>query len=148
MIKGYLLDTSVLSLVAPGKPAVDPAFAAWLRANADGLHVSTVTIVEIEQGIRKLRRTGAATRAETLRSWLDAWIEGAGDRILPFDTRVARIAGTISDRAMATGKHPGFADVAIAATAQAHDLTLLTRNAKHFAPLGVAMVEPNDLPPD
>jgi predicted nucleic acid-binding protein len=38
--------------------------------------------------------------------------------------------------------HPGFADVAIAATAEAHGLTVLTRNVKDFIPLGVACFDP------
>jgi toxin FitB len=146
--KAYLLDTSVLSLLAPGRAGVDPTLAAWLRGRSEALHVSAVTVAEIEQGIRKLRRTGGAARAKALGGWLDALIDGAGDRILAFDTRTARIAGALSDRAMAAGKHPGFADVAIAATALAHSLTLLTRNVKHFAPLGVAFADPGDLPSD
>lgn len=148
MTKSYLLDTSVLSLLAPGKSAPDARLAAWLRANGDRLHVSAVTIAEIEQGIAKLRRTGGAARAGAIEAWLDALIDGAGERLLPFDARTARIAGGLSDRAFAAGKHPGFADVAIAATALAHGLTLLTRNTKHFAPLGIAFADPDDVPSD
>ena len=37
---------------------------------------------------------------------------------------------------------PGFADIIIAATAQRHGLTILSRNLKHFVPLGVAVVDP------
>lgn len=148
MKAGFLLDTSVVSLLAPGKSGADPALADWLRARSDALHIATVTVAEIEQGIRKLHRTGGAARAKALDIWLDALIEGARDRVLPFDARTARIAGAVSDRAMAAGKHPGFADVAIAATTLAHDLTLLTRNTRHFAPLGVALADPDDLPSD
>jgi predicted nucleic acid-binding protein len=144
----FLVDTSVLSLLAPGKSGVDPDLAAWLRAKSELLRVSAVTIAEIEQGIRKLRRTGGTARAKALESWLDALVDGAGDRVLPLDVRTARIAGAISDRAMAAGNHPGFAGVAIAATALAHGLTLLTRNTKHFAPLGVAFADPDDPPSD
>jgi predicted nucleic acid-binding protein len=43
---------------------------------------------------------------------------------------------------------PVFADVAIAATASTHGLVLLTRNGGHFAPLGVAFIDPlEELPP-
>jgi len=67
----YLLDTSVLSMLAPGKPALTSELIAWLRHHADGLYLSAVTVVEIEQGICKLRRTGGIERANRLRQWLD-----------------------------------------------------------------------------
>ena len=144
MNSGYLLDTSILSLLAPGRPGPNDQLAGWLRERADTVFLSAVTVTEIEQGICKLRRTGATERADRLTQWLDSVIAGGGANILAFDYRVGRLAGAISDRAMADGRHPGFADVAIAATAVAHDLGLLTRNGRHFAPLGVAFVDPVD----
>jgi len=143
-VNGYLLDTSVLSLLAPGRPAPAETFAIWLRGQADRLHISTVTIAEIEQGICKLRRAGGMERAERLSHWLDAVIGLHGQRILPLDARVARLAGALSDQAIANGRHPGFADVAIAATARTHDLMLLTCNGRHFEPLGIAYHDPLD----
>ncbi len=141
MNSGYLLDTSVLSLLAPGKPAND-SLAQWMRDRSDVLYLSAVTIAEIEQGVCKLRRAGGTERADMLVQWLEALIENGGDRILPLDARTARVAGSLSDRALAAGRHPGFADVAIAATAATHGLVLLTRNGRHFAPLGIAFIDP------
>lgn len=48
----------------------------------------------------------------------------------------------MSDTAFSRGRHPGVLDILIAATAQAHDLTLLTRNVRHFEPLGIEVVDP------
>jgi predicted nucleic acid-binding protein len=141
---GYLLDTSVLSLLAPDRPALANDLSDWLRAHAEDLYFSAVAVAEIEQGICKLRRAGGVERAARLTEWLDALLANAADRLLPFDGGVGRIAGALSDQAMARGRHPGFADVAIAATAIGHDLVLLTRNAKHFEPLGVAFADPLD----
>lgn len=143
-MNGYLLDTSVLSLLAPGRPAPADAFASWLREHTDRLHISTVTVAEIEQGICKLRRAGGRERADRLAGWLDAVTELHGSRILALDARVARLAGALSDQAIANGRHPGFADVAIAATARTHDLMLLTCNGRHFEPLGIAYHDPLD----
>jgi toxin FitB len=42
------------------------------------------------------------------------------------------------------GPTPGFADIAIAATARCYRLTILTRNIRHFEPLGVPTVNPFD----
>jgi predicted nucleic acid-binding protein len=64
------------------------------------------------------------------------------DRILPLDAQAARLAGDISDAAIARGRHPGFADAAIAALAQNAGMLLLTCNLKHFEPLGVVCVDP------
>lgn len=142
MSAAYLLDTSVLSLLAPGRSAVRPELADWLHRHTGDLYLSAVTIAEIEQGICKLRRTGGVERADRLTDWLDALLATSSDRILPFDGRVGREAGTLSDHALAVGRHPGFADIAIAATASTHGLVLLTRNGRHFEPLGVTVIDP------
>lgn len=138
------LSARHLGPVAPGtgKPAPDQALAAWLKANNDLLYISAVTIAEIEQGIHKLSRAGGIERAQSLAGWLDTLIEDGGGHILPLDARTGRIVGRLSDRALAMGRHPGFADVAIAATAVAHDLLLLTRNGKHFVPLEIPFSDP------
>jgi hypothetical protein len=61
---------------------------------------------------------------------------------LALDAPAARLAGQLSDAAMAKGCHPGFANVAIAALAQHAGLLLLNCNLKHFEPLGVACADP------
>ena len=142
MTSGFLLDTSVVSVLAPGKPSPDNALAAWLREQSEKLYISAITIAEIEQGICKLRRAGGRERADHLEKWLDALLDDGSERILPLDAKTGRVAGGLSDKALAAGRHPGFADVAIAATAIAHDLVLLTCNGKHFEPLGVPFVDP------
>jgi predicted nucleic acid-binding protein len=139
---GYLLDTSVLSLLAPDRPPVHPDLAAWLQRHGDRLYLSAVTVAEIEQGICKLRRAGGTARAARIGTWLDALTRHGEHRILALDAQVARTAGAMSDAAVAIGRHPGFADLAIAATAKVHDLVVLTRNGRHFEPLGVTAVDP------
>lgn len=146
MTRGYLFDTSVISALAPGKPAIPEQQDSWLREQADRLFIPTVAIAEIEAGIRKLRRSGGTARAEHLGIWLDGLIVGYGDRILAFDTTAARMAGSLADAAVAVGRHPGFPDVAIAAIALTRDLTLLTRNLRHFEPLGVLTMDPFGAP--
>ena len=149
MTKGYLLDTSVVSVLAPGREAVVPSpFGQWLQANHQQLFLPAIAVAEMTQGIGKLRRNGgAADRANRLDRWLDGLLAAYADRILPLDAAAARLAGQISDAAMAQGRHPGFADVAIAALAQHAGLVLLTCNLKHFAPLGVTCLDPLvDLP--
>ena len=142
----YLLDTSVISEMAPGRQNhLTEAVTDWFTAHDGQLFLPTITVAELAQGIAKLNRSvgsGSAERSRRLDFWLTGLIEGFGERILSLDCAVARLAGQMSDAALAIGRHPGFADVAIAATAQHHGLTLLTRNLKHFQPLGVACRDP------
>lgn len=141
--QGFLLDTNVISALAPGREVHLPVgFADWLHAHNAQLFIPCIAVAELAQGIGKLRRAGGAERAERLDRWLDALITGYGDRILPLAAPAARLAGQISDDAMAQGIHSGFADVAIAALARHAGLLLLTHNLKHFEPLGVACADP------
>lgn len=143
LTRGYLLDTSVVSALAPGREAfVTAPLGAWLQAHHQELFLPAIAIAEMAQGIAKLRRAGGANRADKLDRWLDGLLAAYADRILPLDAQAARLAGQISDAALAQGRHPGFADVAIAALAQHGGLLLLTCNLKHFQPLGVACADP------
>jgi hypothetical protein len=138
---GYLIDTNVISPVAPAKQS-PTELIAWMDAKSAQLSISAVTIAEIEDGIAKLRREGARRKCENLTAWLEAILHLYSDRILPFDILTARIAGALSDRARGQGLAPGFADIIIAATAQRHGLVVLTRNLKDFTPLGVTALNP------
>jgi predicted nucleic acid-binding protein len=137
----YLVDTNVISAVSPNKPAL-PALAEWMDAQSSSLFLSVITIAEVEDGIAKLRRERATRRSEALAQWLEVVLHLYGDRVLPVDTPTARIAGQLSDRARGQGHAPGLADIVIAATARQHGLTILSRNSKHFEPLGVPVLDP------
>jgi len=129
LVNGYLLDTSVVSVLAPGREAFVPTpLGEWLQVHHKQLYLPCIAIAEMAQGIGKLRRAGGVDRADRLDRWLDA--------------QVARLAGQISDAAVAQGRHPGFADLAIAALAQNAGLLLLTCSLKHFEPLGVDCADP------
>ncbi|KMO11007.1 PIN domain-containing protein [Methylobacterium platani] len=132
---GYLLDTSSLSLLAPGRSNLPEAVLARLREETERLHLSAVTLAEIREGICKLRRKGSMARAEALDAWVTSLTALFADRILAFGREEADESGALSDRAAGIGRHPGFADIAIAATAKAHRLILVTENLRHFEPL-------------
>jgi predicted nucleic acid-binding protein len=138
----FLVDTNILSAAAPSKVQVPASLLEWMDRHSARLSVSVVTVAEIEDGIAKLQREGASRKANDLTDWLETLIHLYSARILPFDLGAARVAGKLSDTASSRGHAPGFADLAIAATAQQHGLTILTRNLKHFTPLGVDAYDP------
>ena len=142
MSGGYLLDTSILSLLAPNRPEMTPEFAAWLASRDEDLFASAVSIAELQEGIAKLLRLSPGNRAGMMRDWLETTTARFERNLIDVTISVARAAGNLSDRARSIGRHPGLADILIAATAQAHDLTLLTRNVRHFEPLGIDVVDP------
>ncbi len=138
----YLVDTNILSTGAPGRRERSAALIDWMDARSDELFLSTVTVAEICDGIAKLERTGDGAKAAGLAEWLQLVLHLYGDRVIPFDVAAARLAGALMDMARATGRAPGFADLAIAATAGSRDLAVLTRNLRHFVPLGVRAIDP------
>ena len=135
----FLLDTDALS--AHRRPDRTPAIANWLssRRTVD-LHLSVVSIGEIERGIARQRARDAAF-AEALASWLDRVLRLYGDRILGIDAPTARRWGQLS----ASIGHQG-ADLLIAATALEHGLTVVTRNVRHYEPTGVPVLDPTRPP--
>ncbi len=137
----YLVDTNIISAGAPSR-AAPTALIEWMDAHSRMLFLSAVTIAEVDDGVTKARREGATRKATDLAAWLETLLHLYDDRILAFDTSTARLAGALSDRARAQGQAPGFADIIIAATAQRHGLTILTRNLRHFEPLGVTALDP------
>jgi toxin FitB len=138
----YLIDTDVISATAPSKRVQRAELAAWMDAHSSELFLSAVTIAEFASGIAKLKREGARRRTASLSAWLQTLLHLYGDRVLPFDTPTAEVAGALSDLARSRGQSPGFADIAIAATAQRHSLVILSRNSRHFAPMGVTFIDP------
>jgi predicted nucleic acid-binding protein len=138
----YLVDTNVISAAAPTTAVRRPELIAWMDARSPDLFLSAVTIAEIADGIAKAKREGARRKAADLSAWLQTVLHLYGDRVLSFDSATAEIAGALTDLARSRGHAPGFADIAIAATARRHDLTILSRNERHFAALDVLIVNP------
>ena len=145
-MSGYLLDTNVVSLLSPSRAEASDRFLEWLE-RADGedrVFLSVVTIHEIEKGVALLDSKGASAKAAGLRVWLAGLIAAYDDKILGLDVAAASLSGRAEAKAVAAGHDPGMADAVIAGLAEAHDLTVITRNAKHFKPFGVRVASPDD----
>lgn len=132
----FVLDTNVVSAIrVRGRNPKVERWTAGVPVNA--LYVSALTIAEIERGVVAKERTDAA-QGETLRRWFEGNLLPAfAGRVLPFDVTAARILATYR-----VPEHAPLDDALIAATAQAAGMTVVSRNTKHFRPLGVPCVNP------
>ena len=145
----YVLDTNVLSQTAPTKTVQDRGLSSWLRRNGEYCYLSVVSIAEFSYGANWLARKGARQKSARLRAWIRNVVALHRDRILSIDETV----GIRSGELMATGRANGVAvdieDALIAASADLRGMVVLTGNVRHFAPMGVAYINPLDqLPPD
>ena len=134
----YVLDTNVVSaLRVRGR---NPSVQAWAASipTADQF-VAATTIAEIERGVVAQERADTA-QGEVLRRWFEERVLPTfADRVLPFDLPAARILATFR-----VPEHAPLDDALIAAIAQAAEMTVATRNTKHFEPLGVHCHNPWD----
>jgi toxin FitB len=125
----FLLDTNVVSEWV--KPRPDRSVVAWLAAvDEDQVFISVVTLAELRYGIERMTTGSRRNRlAQWLRDDLPLRFEG---RVLSIDHIVADVWGKVVARSEAVGRPIGSMDAFIAATAAAHGLTLVTRNASDF----------------
>jgi predicted nucleic acid-binding protein len=133
----YLIDTNVLSELRKRQP--DQVVVNWFaKRPGSSLYLSVLTIGELRKGILAMRRDDP--RKTALLDWLEHELPRYFDgRILPIDMNVANRWGQIC--AIAKRPLPAI-DSLIAATAMAHDLMLVTRNARDFNVSGIVVVDP------
>jgi toxin FitB len=132
----YLLDTNILSETRKRKAAT--GVTDWIAATPpELLHVSVLTLGEIEHGIMRIRGRGDHAQAVGLERWLREVELGFADRILPVTLPVASAWG----RQLHSQPLPVI-DGLIAATAKVNGLTVVTRNAKDFERSGVQVLNP------
>ncbi|QPC85955.1 PIN domain-containing protein [Mesorhizobium sp. NBSH29] len=136
----FLVDTNVISALAPSKRRNFEPLVDWFDKASPQLFLSVITAAEVKAGIAKAEREGALTKARALGEWWESIEFLYATKLLPFDLECAHAAGRILD--VARAHQPGFEDIAIAATAQVHGLSVLTRNLRHFEPLGVRTLDP------
>ncbi|MDP3331252.1 MAG: type II toxin-antitoxin system VapC family toxin, partial [Methylococcaceae bacterium] len=127
--------TDILSAIR--RKQRDPNLEKWLHSiqSAD-VYLSVVTLGEVERGISQQRRNNPEF-AEDLERWLDTILLKYEQRILPLSVSIARRWGKLSGELGHTS-----ADLMIAATALEHNLTVATRNTRHFEPTQVSLINP------
>lgn len=135
----YLLDTNVVSELR--KPRPHGGVLAWLNSIDDiDLHLSAVTLGEIQVGI-ELTREQDADKAAEIEAWAD--MVAATYNVHVMDTDTFRVWARLMHRKSDTL----YEDAMIAATAIAHKLTVVTRNIADFANFDVPVLNPFESEP-
>ena len=135
----YLLDTNVVSELRKADAGrADANVVAWqAKVALETCYLSAISVLELEIGVLRKARQDARQGA-LVRTWLGSRVlpEFAG-RILPIDEAVALRCAQLHV------PHPrSERDALIAATAQVHGLTVVTRNTADFVAAGVALLDP------
>ena len=132
----YVLDTNVISaLRIRGR---NPAVERWASSvPVTYQFVTATTLAEIEHGV-VIRERSDPHQGAVLRRWFeDGVLSAFAGRVLAFDLPAARILATYR-----VPEQAPFDDALIAAVAQAGAMTVVTRNTRHFEPLGIACLNP------
>ena len=134
-----LVDTNVVSEIMKVAPA--ESVVNWLNSKkSSGLYVSTVTIGEIEYGLRILP---AGKRRLQLNERFERFVSLAfAQRILAYDEASARAYGEVMGHRRELGRPISVPDGQIAAIARSNGFTVATRNISDFEDCGVELIDP------
>ena len=134
----FLLDTNVVSEWT--KPRPDSGVVAWLaEVDEDRVFVSVITLAELRYGTERMpagptkptRCVGHQGVARAVRS-----------STASIDAEIADTWGRVVARGESAGRPVGPMDAFMAATAERHQLTLVTRNVSDFDALGIRLFNP------
>jgi toxin FitB len=136
-----LLDTNVISALMRRDPNPDAVVVRWLDTQpAESIWTTSITVFEVKTGLHLLP---PGRRREDLERAFDALLADDLDgRIQSFDTAAAVAAGEIAAERQHAGRTLEIRDVQIAGIAVARRAQLATRNTRHFADLGVVLIDP------
>jgi predicted nucleic acid-binding protein len=138
-MNGFLLDTNCLSELVRARP--EPLVLSWLEAvDEDLCYVSVLTLGEIRKGVALLPQSRRRTQLE---GWLEVELNTRfAGRVLPVDAVIADRWGQLTAEAKKRGKTLTVVATLLAATALHHNLTIVSRNLKHFDGTPVPVLNP------
>jgi predicted nucleic acid-binding protein len=140
----YLLDTNVISEWV--KPRPDGRVQTFLsNLTTESIVLPAVAMAEIAYGIERLPISRQRRRLE---QWfLSDLVSVHADRVASFDLDCARCWARIVMQSERRGRPMDTMDSLIAATAMARELTLVTRNTRHFDHLRIELLDPWSIDP-
>lgn len=117
----YLLDTDTVIYILKGHPGIVANLKSHLH---DPIKISVITYMELQYGAYKSQRVAAnLAKIKSL---------GQSMEVTPISLAVAEIFGMLKADLEKDGIRLDDFDLAVAACALAHNLTLVTNNTKHF----------------
>jgi predicted nucleic acid-binding protein len=136
----FLLDTNVISETTKRLPA--PAVLEWVAGQpVDTLYTASLAIAEIRAGIGRV--VDPAARRSDLVRWLEQKVRPFfAARIIEPDEACWMAMLAVLDRAKARRRTLPVSDLIFAATAERHDMVVVTRNVKDFGGAGVRILDP------
>jgi predicted nucleic acid-binding protein len=135
----FILDTDVVSNLRKKKP--HPNLVSWIDdIGWQDLATTVLTVMEIQIGIERARRSNAAT-ADSVQQWFAGLLQVGKPHVLPLGTDAALLLGRMNETPAlrnflgqdpTTKKTKTGADLAIASIAIAHNAVVATGNGSDF----------------
>jgi len=135
----FLIDTNVVSEWV--KPRPDPGVVDWLtHTDEDRIYLSVASLAELRYGVERLPKGRRRVRLDT---WLsDELPSRFENRIISVDENVAEVWGFLVASRAGLGRPIGAMDAFIAATANFHAMTLVSRNEADLRDVAAAYLNP------
>jgi predicted nucleic acid-binding protein len=134
-----VLDTNVVSALM--RREVDPIVIAWLDDQPpESIWTTAVTVFEIRFGLEIL--ADGRRRRQLEDAFNHALADDFEGRILAFEQSAAQEAASIAARRRQAGEPIEIRDAQIGGIVAARRASLATRNTRHFADLGITLVDP------
>jgi toxin FitB len=127
----FLCDTNIISELV--RPQPNPGVLIWVK-NLSDINISVITVEEIFYGL-------TSNPNIKIQSWWENFMQNHC-QILPITAEIAQLCGQLRGQQRLIGKTVTQADMMIAATAQIHQLTLVTRNMRDFDSCGIPLFNP------
>ncbi len=127
----FLCDTNIISELA--RPRPNPGVLAW-SSQVSSISLSVITLEEIAYGL-------TSNPNSRIQNWFDQFLRNYC-QIIPITAEIAQHSGELRGQLRTQGLPRSQADMLIAATAQVHQLTLVTRNIRDFEDCGISLLNP------
>jgi predicted nucleic acid-binding protein len=134
----YLIDTNVVSEITAKQP--EEHVVRWLDGKGRReLWLSAVTVGELRYGVERLPLGAKRLR---LQQYLIRLLRRFDGQVLPLNIPIAETWGRVRRQAELARRSMPLEDAMLAATAEVHELTLVTRNTRDFEGWGGPVLNP------
>lgn len=127
----FLCDTNIISELV--RPRPNPGVLAW-SSQVSSISLSVISLEEIAYGL-------TSNPNSRIQNWFDQFLRNYC-QIIPITAEIAQRSGELRGQLRTQGLTRSQADMLIAATAQVHQLTLVTRNIRDFEDCGISLLNP------